>query len=552
MVGVLVYQMPLDNIKAILYNRTGLGETGETVLLNREGLLLVDSKMTEENDALKVTLRSPLISQSTGDRIATGELAGYRDMTSAAALARIKFDGVDWGIAALVDRDEALAGVATMRKWILGVAIVIFVVALLVSILFARSITRPIDRIVVRMNQLTSGKTDFDLSQDIGDDEIGQIAKSLDVFRNAAIEKVRLEGEAADARAAREAEKAEEARQAQDAITVLGDGLDRIARGDMSCQLDTPLASHFEQLRLDFNKAVGRLRDTLQAVKSNTNNMVSGTRQISSGSQDLAGLTERNASNLERTASALSDIMEMVKKTAEGAQQTQTTVSTAKSDAEQGGQVALNAIDAMSRIEKTSGEISQIVSVIDEIAFQTNLLALNAGVEAARAGEAGRGFAVVASEVRALAQRSAEAAKSIKELISASSSEVSNGVQLVGQTGEALDRIVGKVTEIDEVVTSIAADAQEQADDLQRINDAVNQMDQATQQTAAMAEETTAACRSLSGEGDQLAAVVSQFEIGATRSDDDRMRAELNQIAPHLRDALPENRNASGSLRLAM
>jgi methyl-accepting chemotaxis protein len=203
-----------------------------------------------------------------------------------------------------------------------------------------------------------------------------------------------------------------------------------------------------------------------------------------------------------------------VRKTAAGANHARQVVSTAKTEAEQSGIVVRDAVAAMSEIEKSSSEISQIIGVIDEIAFQTNLLALNAGVEAARAGEAGRGFAVVASEVRALAQRSAEAAKEIKGLIQASTRQVSAGVDLVGQAGKALDRIAVQVTELNGVVAEIAASAQEQSTALAEVNTAVNQMDQVTQQNAAMVEETTAASHSLAQEAERLSSLVGQFKTG--------------------------------------
>ncbi len=247
--------------------------------------------------------------------------------------------------------------------------------------------------------------------------------------------------------------------------------------------------------------------ETAQAVDT-------GTAEISDASSNLAKRTEQQASSLEETAAALDEITATVKKAAEGATHARKVVADTKDDAEKSGQVVRKAVEAMGTIEKSSQQISQIIGVIDEIAFQTNLLALNAGVEAARAGDAGRGFAVVASEVRALAQRSADAAKEIKGLISASTAQVGEGVKLVAETGQSLERIMVKVTEINTVVSEIAAGAQEQATGLQQVNTAVNEMDKMTQQNAAMAEEATAAGRSLTQQAEQLTSLVGQFRLG--------------------------------------
>jgi methyl-accepting chemotaxis protein len=208
-----------------------------------------------------------------------------------------------------------------------------------------------------------------------------------------------------------------------------------------------------------------------------------------------------------------------VRKTAEGAIRAREVVATARDDAEKSGVIVRGAVSAMSEIEKSSNEIGNIIGVIDEIAFQTNLLALNAGIEAARAGDAGRGFAVVATEVRALAQRSADAAKEIKTLISGSGQNVANGVGLVGDAGQALERIVGQVAEINGVIAEIAASAQEQASGLGEVNTAVNQMDQVTQQNAAMVEQTAAVSSQLTDHGENLARVIAAFKLGYAPAD---------------------------------
>ena len=274
-----------------------------------------------------------------------------------------------------------------------------------------------------------------------------------------------------------------------------------------------PFPSDYEKLRQDFNNAIARLEDTLQVVASTTRNIHSGSGEISGASDDLSRRTEQQAASLEQTAAALDEITCTVRKTADGAIHARQVVATAKGDAEGSGLIVQDAVKAMEAIDQSSRQISQIIGVIDEIAFQTNLLALNAGVEAARAGDAGRGFAVVASEVRALAQRSAGAAKEIKGLILASNGHVTSGVKLVGDTGQALARIVAQVGEITGIVSEIAASAAEQATALAEVNSAVNQMDQVTQQNAAMVEQATAASHALAAEATDLSAVVGRFRL---------------------------------------
>ena len=295
---------------------------------------------------------------------------------------------------------------------------------------------------------------------------------------------------------------------------MMGDALARLAGGDLTASIADEAPAEFATLRTDFNAASLKLREMVSAISAGADGISVGSDQIAHATDDLSRRTEQQAASLEETAAALDEITATVRKTAAGARQASEVVNAAKDDAEHSGQVVGQAVSAMSQIEKSSQQIAQIIGVIDEIAFQTNLLALNAGVEAARAGEAGRGFAVVAQEVRALAQRSAEAAKEIKALISASSAQVGSGVDLVGQTGKALQRIVAKVAEIDALVSEIAASAQEQATGLAEVNSAVNQMDQVTQQNAAMVEETTAASRSLKNETVELARLANGFRTG--------------------------------------
>jgi methyl-accepting chemotaxis protein len=299
------------------------------------------------------------------------------------------------------------------------------------------------------------------------------------------------------------------------AVAEIANALSALADGNLEQRITQPLNVELDKLRVDFNRALDKLQETMKAIAASADAVREGAGEITKASDDLSRRTEQQAASIEETAAALDEITATVRKTAEGAVEARSVVGTAKDDAQRSGAVVHEAVTAMQAIETSSKKIGNIIGVIDEIAFQTNLLALNAGVEAARAGDAGRGFAVVATEVRALAQRSADAAKEIKVLISASGEQVGSGVRLVGLTGEALTRIVGHVDQMSGLMTEIANAAQEQATALAEVNSAVNQMDKVTQQNAAMVEQSTAASHSLAGEAEELTRLVGQFRTGA-------------------------------------
>ncbi len=314
-----------------------------------------------------------------------------------------------------------------------------------------------------------------------------------------------------------EEERATRAREQQQVVEALAGGLKNLAAGNLLNGISEAFPSEYEALRVDFNRAVDALQSALGSIADSAQTVRNGTSEIMRASDDLSKRTEQNAASLEETAAALNELTETVRQTAEGARKADQTVTSTRSDAEKSGEIVREAITAMEQIEKSSSQIGQIIGVIDEIAFQTNLLALNAGVEAARAGDAGRGFAVVAQEVRALAQRSAEAAKEIKALISTSASHVDNGVTLVGHTRDALLRIVSAFGGISQLVGAMAASAEAQSTGIAQINVAIGQMDQSTQQNAAMVEQSTAAAVSLSREAEAMAELVGRFEVGASR-----------------------------------
>jgi methyl-accepting chemotaxis protein len=327
------------------------------------------------------------------------------------------------------------------------------------------------------------------------------------------------------ARIRNEAERERSEAEQNAVVATLAESLTKLARGDLTARIEAEFNGRYREIKTDFNAAIDSLRDTMSGIATAAEGLQSGSNEIASASDDLSRRTEQQAASLEETAAALDEITATVRRSAEGAKQASAAATGARVDATRSGDVMRDAVSAMGEIEQSSSQITQIIGVIDEIAFQTNLLALNAGVEAARAGDAGRGFAVVAQEVRALAQRSADAAKEIKTLIASSTSQVERGVRLVGETGHALTGIVAKVAEMDTLISEIAQSSQEQATGLNQVNAAVNQMDQVTQQNAAMVEEATAAASNLKSEARELAKLVSSFDTGAGAQTMRRSRA---------------------------
>ncbi|MFN6981523.1 MAG: methyl-accepting chemotaxis protein [Brevundimonas sp.] len=385
-----------------------------------------------------------------------------------------------------------------------------------------RGLVAPIRHLTGELRAMAQGQTEVKLGEAHRKDEIGDIARAVVDIQALIVARAQAEADQAEQlrlkededRIAGDLSRQTAAREQAAVVTGLGQGLEALARADLTFRIQDVFPPAYEQLRSNFNAAVNGLQDAIGSIAFNAGAINAGAGEIAQAADDLSRRTEQQAAALEETAAALDQITATVRATASGAVQAAGAVQEARSDADKSGAVVRDAITAMSEIERSSNEIGQIIGVIDEIAFQTNLLALNAGVEAARAGESGRGFAVVASEVRALAERSAQAAKEIKSLITQSTVQVGSGVRLVGETGQTLDRIVAHVAQIERLVTDISSSAAEQATGLQEVNTAVNQMDQMTQQNAAMVEQSTAASHSLSHEADSLNAAVARFRVG--------------------------------------
>jgi methyl-accepting chemotaxis protein len=402
----------------------------------------------------------------------------------------------------------ALAAIPVATTWmataggashavLIGAALAALAATALVAIVAKKLICDPYVTTVVRMEGIAAGDLAAPIQFTDFRDCVGRMTRAMEVFRTNG-EKV----------------KASSAAQ-EHLVEALGDGLSKLAGSDLSHRIDEPFPAAYEQLRADYNRAMDAVTEVMTAVSEATSGIKNGSGDIRQASDDLSQRTEQQAASLEETAAAMDEITGTVRETAAGAVRANAAVGEARTEAEHSGDIVRRAITAMSGIERSSAEISEIITVIDGIAFQTNLLALNAGVEAARAGDAGKGFAVVASEVRALAQRSADAAKDVKAKIMASSEQVEAGVELVSETGKALQRIIGRIGEISSLVGTIATSAEHQATGLQQVNTAVSEMDGVTQQNAAMVEEATAAARSLAEEADELARQIARFTLGS-------------------------------------
>jgi methyl-accepting chemotaxis protein len=394
------------------------------------------------------------------------------------------------------------------------------------------TIVRPLKALTGSMKELAEGNFDVALPGLGRKDEVGEIAGAVEGFKLKAAEKARLEADetlrrqkagaeadaAAQAKIAAEQAKAaeEQARRSeeqQQAFNSLADGLTRLAKGDLSFQLSHGFTDDYKQIRDDFNRAMAQLKETIGAISSSTSEVASAASEIATATTDLSQRTEEQAASLEETSASMEQISATVKKNAENAQQANQSAGATREVANRGGEVVSQAITAMSRIDESSRQISDIISVIDEIARQTNLLALNAAVEAARAGDAGRGFAVVAAEVRTLAQRSSQAAKDIKDLITTSNSQVKDGVDLVNRAGQSLKEIVASIEGVAQIVADIANASAEQAGGIDQVNKALTQMDQVTQQNSALVEQNAATAKNLQQQSAAMSTSVGVFKL---------------------------------------
>jgi methyl-accepting chemotaxis protein len=528
--------------KAIAYRSGSRGFTeakaqGETAYTTTLGFLAaIVSKLPENKNVVDALIgQVNLIKASVDEAISLGEFDADEQalalMESLDARLRDLVGDIatfNSGLLQKSQSDSAELGVVVRHTIITVIALSIaaMLLGLLGALLMSsRTIVRPLNRLKQAMGELASGNYDAAVAGETRRDEVGDMARTVLVFKRNGLEMRRLEAETEASRSASAAQRLQSERERaarvqeqerlaaeqRQVMTLLAEGLDLLSKGDLTYRIDAGIAADYEKLRDDFNVAVERLSETVATIQATMADVGNSAREINMGADDLSKRTEEQASSLEETAATTEELAASVKASANASRQAVTLAEQAMSVAERGGAIVTDAVEAMSRIETASKKISDITSVIDEIAFQTNLLALNAAVEAARAGDAGKGFAVVASEVRTLAQRSGDAAKDITALISESGREVEQGVALVRSAGEALGQIVEASRKVQVTVSDISSASAEQANGIDEMSQTVAHMDEMTQQNAALAEESAASATSLLNQIQHLDGMVATF-----------------------------------------
>ncbi len=502
-IGVVAIQVPSNHLNTIVNNPTGLGETGELYIVGQD---LRTRSASRFDGGYGMLARVDGLEQAKAGleqgSLSYSETPGINGSIVFAKVSKVAVFDQIWRIVSEIDRSEIDAPAISVRNkmTILTVSVALFSTCL--GWLIARSFVRPLGQLGMVMQEVSQRNYDIKVEGEARGDEIGDLSRILVELRDRLATSDAVE-------AGRVAQQIEQTK----VVDRLSEALRQLADGDLTHSISTPFEGEHDKLRLNYNKTISNLNETLGAVVFRAGDIRQRSQDMSAASDDLSRRTENQAATLEQTAAALDELTASVRSAAEGARKVENVVTDARKDAQESEPVVQSAVHAMNEIEASSEEISKIIGVIDDIAFQTNLLALNAGVEAARAGDAGRGFAVVASEVRALAQRSSDAAKQIKALISESAGQVSRGVDLVGQAGNVLIKIAGHVSNISGLMSDIASGAEEQSVGLAEINIGVTQLDKVTQQNAAMVEQQSANSHALNGTAGDLAEMMQRFSM---------------------------------------
>ena len=516
--GIIIFQVRDDMLAAVLSKGNPQGSSARSVVVSEDGSVLgVDQTgHLVTIDGAAYGFAAAALNQND---ISVADL--QRPDGAARAYARpIVFGDKHFLVVESVLKSELNAGSISIAILLTLIGLGVLVLVALATGLVMKLLFSPLARLAAVTRDVADGKLDSEISSQTRSDEIGIMAKALARFRQSLLDQRLLEAASAEAqksaetdRRARLAERDAEARTLQEVVDSLDEGLRHLATGDLAYRIDTAFPADLEGLRINFNRALATLSETMSAIGGNSMAVHSGSEEMRTGATELAGRTERQAASITETASAISAMMDAVRAQISRAEQAERIASNAQAETQGSGRIMRETIAAMEAIQGSSRHINQIISVIDGIAFQTNLLALNAGVEAARAGEAGKGFAVVAHEVRELAQRSSSAAKEIAGLLSKSTQEVESGVALVERAGVALDGISAHVESINGQIREMKRSTHDEAETLRQINLAVAELDSMTQQNAAMVEETTAAIHRLASEAGEMDERLGKFKL---------------------------------------
>ena len=560
-IGVLAFQLPVGRLDDYLNSKNGLGETGETIAVGNDLLMRNNSQFSEEPNVLATALEPSAVTAALNGEVDSGELAGYREGNFLFASAPMTFKNTTWAVLAVQDKSEAMQAIGSLRNTMMIVAGLLLTVIAAIGWRVSKSITRPMTNMTNTMRELARDNLEVEVAGTDRQDEIGSMARAVEIFqdnairvanlsveegerqskllaRNAMMEKLqqsfaivvgaaaagdfsqRVEEDVADAELVKLSRVVNNLIDTVDrGVKETGEVLGALANTDLTKRVEGQFEGAFLQLKNDTNRVADRLNDVVGDLRTTSGELKAATSEILAGANDLSERTTRQAATIEETSAAMEQLAETVLENAKEANSASENAMEVRHTAEEGGEVMRQANEAMQRITDSSGKISNIIGMIDDIAFQTNLLALNASVEAARAGEAGKGFAVVAVEVRRLAQSAATASNDVKALVEQSVNEVSGGSKLVSQAASNLDRMLVSARNNNELMSSIADKSKSQASSIEEISTAVREMDETTQHNAALVEETNAAIEQTEGQAAQLDRIVDVFVTheGGTR-----------------------------------
>ena len=555
--GVLAFELSSEQLSGLLGSRLGLGETGETILVGSDHLMRNDSSFTSANDILATKYETQQVDAAlAGKTQSVAEVSSYRDMIMLAVAAPVTFEGHNWALVATIAKDEALAPLTSMRNSILAGSAVVLALAVVFGLLFSRSVTKPLTRLTKTMDELAQGNLEVEVKGKERTDEVGAMARAVGVFRENALKITSMTEEERAGSERRRVERGAMMQSLQRAfgavvdagvegdfsrrvptdfddvemnnlarsvnnlvetvehgLSETGDVLAALAHKDLTVRMTGEHRGAFARLKDDINAVIDTLNEFVTGLRHTSTSLRTATREILSGANDLSERTTKQAATIEETSGTMEALSGTVVENAHRAEAASTLAQSVTDTAAAGGAVMSRATDAMERITQSSGKISNIIGLIDDIAFQTNLLALNASVEAARAGEAGKGFAVVAIEVRRLAQSAAEASRDVKVLIEQSGIEVANGSKLVAEAASKLSTMLEAAQQNRDLLVGIATASREQASSISEVTSAVRQLDEMTQHNAALVEETNAAIEQTEAQAGELDKVVDVFAI---------------------------------------